>query len=164
MRYRPGHRLPEKDDRSHILRKEIKNPASKMALKQAILPDFLPIYLEEGGPVGRRHYLSNRVLIAEEEAQRHAGGLRNVQIKDARTQRRPNSLIGHRPMIAVRCRSRACNKGLLAPMRWSATVTIFAQSCGLADKVDPIKHSLRFRPSSPLGRPDSDRLRLPGRS
>jgi len=22
-------------------------------------------------------------------------------------------------------------------MRWSATVTIFAQSCGLADKVDP---------------------------
>jgi hypothetical protein len=78
MRYCPGHRLPEKYDRSYILRKEIKNPASKMALEQAILPDFTPIDLEEGGPVGRRHYLSNRVLIAEEAAQRHAGGLRNV--------------------------------------------------------------------------------------
>ena len=82
VRYRPGDWFPEKYNRPYIRRKEIKNTARKMALEETIFADFFPIDTEERQPVGRRHYLRNRVLIAEIEAKCHACGLRDMQKKD----------------------------------------------------------------------------------
>jgi hypothetical protein len=105
VRYCPGNRFPQKYDRPHVCRKEIKYAAGKMPLEQSVLLDFPDTESKKFEPVIRRHYLRNRILITEEDAQRHARSLRDVHKKDSGAPRRPNDRGRHRFINVIAGRS-----------------------------------------------------------
>jgi hypothetical protein len=112
MRDRAGDRLAKKHNRRDIGRQKIHQAAAEMALKQAVAIEIGDLDRQELAPIIGWHDPVDRVLVAEEEAQRHAGGLRQVHEEKARPRRRP-----HRSTVHRLSSSRRVCAGLLSAVR-----------------------------------------------
>src|ERR1043165_1366577 len=96
MRDRAGDRLAEKHNRGDIGGQKIHQTAAEMALEQAVAIEIGDLDRQELAPIIGWHDPVDRVLVAEEEAQRHAGGLRQMHEEKARPRWRPHRSTVHR--------------------------------------------------------------------
>src|SRR5205085_8615266 len=91
-----------KYDRGNIGRQKVHEAAAEMALEQAVAVEIGDLDRQKLAPVIGRHDPVDRVLVAEEEAQRHAGGFRQVHEEKARPGWRPHQTTIHRSSSSLR--------------------------------------------------------------